>query len=372
MRIAFLTRSLNYGGAERQLVALAKGLQERGHLVTVAVFYAGGPLEKELRDVMIDVRVLDKRGRWNTLDFLWRLIKFLHLEKPDVIHSYLCVPNILTALLSLLFPRVRIAWGVRASNVELDKYDWLARLTYRVECLLSRVADLIIVNSYAGLDYAAAHGFPRNKMVVVHNGIDTDRFNPDQEMRRRVRSEWGVGEDETLIGMVARLDPMKDHVNFLRAAALMTKERSGLRFVCVGMGSNDYQKKLIELSEQLRLADAVIWAGPRADMPAVYNAMDVIVSSSCSEGFPNVIGEAMSCGVSCVVTDVGDSARLVGDIGEVAPSKNPEELKAAIERSVSKIIRDNCAQACKRQRIIERFSIAELVSKTEAHLLRLN
>jgi glycosyltransferase involved in cell wall biosynthesis len=372
VRIAFLTRSLNYGGAERQLVALAKGLEERGHFVTVAVFYAGGPLEKELRDAMIDVRVLDKRGRWDAVDFLWRLIKFLRLQKPDVVHSYLCVPNILAAILSLLFPRVRIAWGVRASDVELDKYDWLARLTYRAECLLSRVADLIIVNSYAGLDYAAAHGFPKNKMVVVHNGIDTDRFNPDHEMRRRVRSEWGVGDDETLIGMVGRLDPMKDHVNFLLAAALLAKGRDGLRFVCVGIGPDDYQKKLIELSEELRLTGAVIWAGARADMPAVYNAMDVVVSSSRSEGFPNVIGEAMSCGVSCVVTDVGDSARIVGDVGEVAPSKDPEALKVAIERAVSKISRDGRAQARKRQRIIERFSTAELVSKTEALLLRLN
>src|SRR3977135_3267484 len=134
MRIVFLPRSLNYGGAERQLVALAIGLAARGHALTVGVFYAAGPLEKELHEAGIAVRVLDKRGRWDTFSFLWRLIQFLRREKPEVIHSYLCVPNILAALLSLLFPRVRIAWGVRASDVELDRYDWLARLTYRLEC----------------------------------------------------------------------------------------------------------------------------------------------------------------------------------------------------------------------------------------------
>ena len=372
MRIAFLTRSLNYGGAERQLIALAKGLRERGHFVTVAVFYAGGPLEKELRGAQVRVSVLDKQGRWNVFSFLWRLIKFVHLEKPNVIHSYLCVPNILTAFLSLLFPRVRIAWGVRASKVELDKYDWLARFTYRMECFLSGAPDLIIVNSYAGLDYAAAHGFPINKMVVVHNGIDTEHFSPDQQTRRNVRAEWNVGENEKLIGLVARLDPMKDHATFLTAAALLAMERDDVRFVCVGRGSNDYQHVLVELGKELRVADAVIWAGARGDMPAVYNAMDVVVSSSCGEGFPNVIGEAMACGVQCVVTDVGDSARIVGEIGEVVPSKDSEALKVAIERSISKICHDKRAQARRRQRIIELFSLAELVSKTEAYLLRLD
>jgi glycosyltransferase involved in cell wall biosynthesis len=329
-------------------------------------------LEADLSAAGVPVYSLDKRKRWDTIGFIWRLIKLVYREGPDIVHGYLTGSNILTALIAVIFPRIRIAWGVRASNMNLADYDWLARFLYRVECQLARFADLIIVNSQAGLEHAAVNGFPRDKMLMIPNGIDTERFRPDRQARRRVRAEWEIDNCEELVGIVARLDPMKDHATFLEAAALLSGERKNAVFVCVGTGPDQYKEKLVQLGKQLGLADRLIWAGVHADMPAVYNALDVAVSSSSyGEGFSNAIGEAMACGVPCVVTDVGDSAHIVDRCGEVVPPGNPAALKAAIIKCLDKSRVDDQLEPFSRRRIIGTFSVKELGVRTEAALIRL-
>jgi glycosyltransferase involved in cell wall biosynthesis len=364
--ITFLIRSLGYGGSERQLVALAKGLHEHRHSVMVAVFYSGGPLEKKLLEAGVTVQGLDKRGRWDLFGFLLRLVRILYEEKPDILHGYLGTPNILTVLLKPIFPHVRMVWGVRASNVDLNRYDWLSRLSYKVERRLSRFADLIIANSRSGLDYAVASGFPKNKMVVIPNGIDTDRFCPDPKARQRIRAEWGVTESEKLIGLVGRFDPMKDHPTFLRAAALLAQERENVRFVCVGDGPAGYRRELRALGEDLGLTRRLIWAGVRADMPAVYNALDIATSSSAyGEGFPNAVGEAMSCGVPCVVTDVGDSAWIVKETGRVVPPGDPEKLTLGWADVINQLYENHSPMlGDPRQRIVEEFDLEALYERT--------
>jgi glycosyltransferase involved in cell wall biosynthesis len=200
-------------------------------------------------------------------------------------------------------------------------------------------------------------------MVVIPNGIDTKRFCPDPEARQRIRAEWGVTESEKLIGLVGRLDPMKDHPTFLRAAALLMQEREDVHFVCVGDGPADYRRELHALGEELGLGQRLIWASARGDMPAVYNALDIATSSSYGEGFPNVVGEAMACGVPCVVTHVGDSARIVGETGVVVPPKDPEALAVGWKSSLA---RDGSEVALKaRLRVEENFSVGRMVERTE-------
>lgn len=369
-KVAFLIRSLHYGGAERQLVTLAKALAEEGFNLTVLFFYPGGTLEKDLKDSGVQLISLEKRGRWDVFGFFWRLVSHLKQIKPNILHGYLGVSNLLTLCLKPFFPSTQMVWGVRASNVDLSRYDWLSRLTFQLECFLSRFADLIIVNSHAGRAYHLAHGFPAKKMVVIPNGIDTERFKPDIEARVRVRTEWRIPDQKILIGLVGRLDPMKDHPTFLRAAALLYQQRQDVCFVCVGTGAENYAQELYQFARELNISDQVIWTGARADMPAVYNALDIAVSSSYGEGFPNVIGEAMACGVPCVVTEVGDSAWIVGDTGLVVPPRNPEVLKTAIAQLIDRIQTDGYESKVNRQRVIEQFSVLQLVAQTKAVFLQ--
>ncbi|GAX92060.1 glycosyltransferase [Effusibacillus lacus] len=372
MKILFLIRSLQFGGAERQLVTLAKGLHQKGLNVGVTVFYPGGPLQAELHEVGIQVIVLEKRGRWDLVGFFMKLIQTIRAFQPDILHGYLGVPNILTVLLKPIFPKVKMVWGVRASFMDLEKYDWLIKTLYKIECKLSRFADLIIANSYAGMEYSIKQGFPAQKMIVVPNGINMEQFGLDLESKNQMRRVWGISEDETLIGMVGRLDPMKDHSTFLKAATLLVKEITNVRFVCVGEGPLDYKRQLQEEAETLGLSKHLLWIGNVNDMSAVYNALDILTLSSYGEGFPNVIGEAMACGVPCVVTEVGDSARIVGDTGVVVPPKSPDQLAEGLKAMLNRLDGNRADISRKvRERIVSEFSSEILFQRTVEALRRL-
>jgi len=371
MKILCFIRSLNAGGAERQLVVTAKGLAERGHKVTVLTFYNGGFYADEIIDSKVQLLSLNKKGRWDLLAFFLRLNSVLRKQAPDVIYSFLGIANVLTVLVRPFISSTRLVWGVRASNMDLGKYDWLTRWSYWVECRLARFADVIVANSHAGLEYAVAHGFPEKNIKVIPNGIDTEYFYPDKLAGESLRKVWGVAEDAFLIGVVGRIDPMKGYPTFLEAVAQIKQQYPQLYFVSVGTGEAKFETSIHELATELGLDDVLIWVGQYTDMLAVYNAFDIATSSSSyGEGFPNVLGEAMSCGVPCVVTDVGDSSLVVGDTGLVVAPKDSDALSTAWTAMflLDKAKLEDLSAAA-RKRVINKFSVNTLIDSSEQVLL---
>ncbi len=368
----FLIRSLVwYGGAQRQLANLTKGLARGGHDVIVVTYYPDPPLETELVGAGVEVRNLGKRGRWDLLGPIARFIRLVRMRRPVILHGYLSTANILALLAKACCPSIKVVWGLRASNMRWDRYDWLHQLSFACERWLSRFADLLIVNSFAGSEYLVTRGFQRAKLRVIHNGIDTDRFQPEKQAGSRCRVDWGIGADDRVVGLVGRLDPMKDHATFLRASALLARAHPRLRFVCIGEGPERYRSDLQALADELKLGDRLLWVGPCFDMVPAYNACDVIVSSSAwGEGFANVLGEAISCGVRCVATDVGDSARIVaGSGGRVVPPNDPSALAEAIRCVVEDESPASPAELHERARRL--FSQEHMVQATEEQLARL-
>jgi len=368
-RLVIIARKLDRGGAERQLVTLASRLRARGRDVHVLLFYEGGAFDGDLAAAGVPIYHLNKRGRWDAVGFLARFRGALAELSPTVVYSFLDFPNILSVVFRGAAGRPRLVWSVRAADMEMRHYDWVSRILPVLEARLSGAADAIVANSHAGAAWARRRGFPVDRLSVIENGIATDLFHPDPDARKRVRDEWKVGDDETLIGLVGRLDPMKDHPNFLRACAELASTRTRLRFVCVGAGSDAYRGELAALSERLGLAPKLIWGGGRRDMPAVTAALDLACSaSSFGEGFSNTVGEAMACGVPCAVTDVGDSARIVGDLGETAPPRDPSGLARAITRLLERMAAEPSLSARARDRIVRRFSVETMVDGSEAVL----
>jgi glycosyltransferase involved in cell wall biosynthesis len=335
----------------------------------VATFYDGGALRSELERITgVQVLSLHKKSRWDLVAFFWRLWKTAREVKPMIFHGYMCVSNELCLLLGRLMG-AKVVWGLRRSYLDLAQYGLIARMVFRLGAWLSRFPDLIIFNSYAGKTHYTTNGYCKQRMLVIQNGIDTERFKPNREVGQHVRDELGVTDEQVLIGYVARLDPIKDHVGFLQAASLLAREREDVRFVCVGGGPELYRSTLHKISEQLALAERLKWIVARQDICAVYNAFDIFTSASLGEGFPNVVGEAMACGIPCVVTDVGDLACIVGDTGLVVPPKDPEALyngwKQILALSQSK--RESIGKAS-RARIVAEFSIDRLVEQTQTIL----
>lgn len=369
-RIVLLARDLDYGGAQRQLIALAQGLRASGSDVHVVIFYSGGAFDGELGVYGIHVHILKKSGRWDAINFLIRLANCLRELQPNVVYSFLDIPNIVAVALKPIIRDAMIVWGVRASNMDLSRYNWLSRMAYALECRLANFADCIIANSHAGKLHAISNGFPDDKMLVVPNGIDIGYFQSEPARRQLVRAEWHVAENDVLVGLVGRLDPMKDHQTFLCAASHIARAVPNVRFVCVGSGPGEYASMLKQRSADLGLREQLLWVEARDDMPAIYSALDVAVSSSAfGEGFSNTIAEAMACGVPCVVTDVGDSALIVGDVGKVVVARDPDALATAIKHMVDLSVAERRTLGeASRARVISEFGIDKLVQRTEQAL----
>src|SRR5262249_53614131 len=149
-----------------------------------------------------------------------RLVRTLRRRHPDIVHSYLLGPNVVSAVVKPLARGARIAWGVRASDMNLRQYGRRAAWLFALSGRLARFADVIVCNSRAGLEHHVAHGYPRERMVVIPNGIDTSSYAPDAAARSATRAELGLTDGQALVGVVGRLDPMKDLPTFLRAARI--------------------------------------------------------------------------------------------------------------------------------------------------------
>jgi len=367
-RLLFLTRSLNVGGGERQLCELVKGLAYSDFQITVVSFYDGGEIKEELEAIPgIRIISLGKRSRWDVASFLWRLWRTFKREMPHIIHGYMGVANEISLLMGRLVG-AKVVWGVRAARVDYSLYDYLSSAFFRVGCWLSRFPDLIIVNSWAGKRHHEDCGYPSDRMVVIPNGIDTRRFTMDARARTKIREEWTIGEREVAIGLVARLDPIKGHRTFFEAAAIVMRSHPEVRFVCVGGGAVPYAQQLRNLADRLGISMRVLWIGHRSDMPAVYNALDIVVSASDGEGFPNTVAEAMACGVPCVVTDVGDSAVIVGELGEVVPPRDAKSLADGLMKMLGRVNVDPSLKQNVRNRVIDRFAPSRCTEKTSEAL----
>lgn len=366
MRICFLIRSLGIGGAERQLSLLATGLHHRGHDVTVCVTYAGGAMAAELEARGVPVVALQKRSRWDLTGVVASLRRMVRERAPDVLHGYMPTSNLLT-LLAAGAGGPAVVWGVRASHLDWGAYDWMARASFEATRRFASRADLVIANSEAGRRFHVAQGYPAERTIVVPNGVDTARHCRDEPGRVRQRAAWGVPDGAPLVGLVGRLDPMKDHATFLRACARVAAARPDARFVCVGDGPAPFSAALRALAGDLGIAAQTIWVEPRTEVTAMYSALDVHVSASCfGEGFSNAIAEAMACEVPSVTTDVGDAATVVGPTGRVVPPREPALLADAVLALLATDLPALGRDA--RARVVREFGVDQLVSRTLAAL----
>jgi len=373
MKILFFIRALDVGGSQRQLAMLASGLARRGHDVAVAVLYGGGVREEALRRAGVRILPLAKTGRWDVAGPLARLWRLFLAERADVVYGFLPTQTTLAAVLLPPWLTTRLVFGVRSGGMELGSYDALSALSYRLEAWLSRRADLVITNARAARLDAMARGLPASRIAVVPNGIDTETMRPDPAAGRERRRAWGIGEETLLIGMVARLDPMKDHAGFVAAAADFARRHADARFVCVGGGPAAYQAELDASARRHGLERRLLWAGEANELRSVYSAFDIAtLSSAFGEGFPNVVGEAMACGVPVVATDVGDMAAILGDCGEVVPARRPDLLSAGWTRMRARLTEDRAGlRTAVRARIVQHYAVERMVETSESVLAAL-
>lgn len=364
----YLIRSLELGGAERQLVALARGHDRTRFEPHVVSVYPGGVLAPELQQAGVALHSLDKAGRWDLLAAQRRLGRIVGRLRPAILHGSLTTGNLMALAARRTAPGAKLVWGWRASALDYAHYGAWTRWAEALERRLSARPDLIIANAEAGKRDQRARGAVARNIAVVPNGIDVARFKPDPEARQAVRTEWALEPEHLAIGLLARFDPMKGHDVFLKAAARAATARPDLRFVAIGSGAPEALRDLQARAAALGIADKVVWAGQRLDAERALAALDLCTSTSrFGEGFSNALAEAMASGLPCVATDVGDSATILGDRGRIVPPGDAEALAEGWLALLDRLAAEGEGlRAANRQRIVDNFSLEAMVTKTEA------
>lgn len=364
--VVHLITSLVVGGAQTHLFKTVTRFDPRRITSTVVSLVPPGPVGALLKAAGIPVCHLGMaKGQPNPLG-LARLTALLRRLRPQVLQTYLYHADLLGLLAGRLARVPRIFWNLRQSVMEFERYRRTTTWTVRLSARLSSRVDLILVNSWAGADYHRRLGYAPERLLVMPNGFDLQRFRPDPEAYREVRRELGLPADHLLVGMFARFDPQKDHATFLAAAVQIAALLPRVSFLLAGTGLTWEHPEVAALVRESGLPPRRLFLlGERRDIPRLVAALDVFVlPSAFGEGCANVVGEAMAAGVPCVVTEVGDSPRMVGDTGLVVPPRTPEALAQAVVRLLSlEPCRRRLLGEAARARIASHFALDEIVAR---------
>lgn len=324
-RVLQIITSLDNGGAESVLFRLCvSDNPEQHHVVSMMGLGKYGPL---LQAVGVRVTCMNMPAGRVTLSGLWHLYCLLRKQKPAVVQTWMYHADLIGGVLARLAGIKNVCWNIRHSELEQGKSKrstiWVAKTC----ALLSKwVPRKIVCCAEKAKQVHVMYGYDTSKLVVIGNGYNLYHLKPDQAARNRVRSELSLAENDLLLGMVGRFNVQKNHQGLLRSLALLKVKGMAFKCALIGTDMNAHNPELVAWIEELDLQNEILLLDQRSDIPAVMNALDIHLLASTTEGFPNVLAEAMACGTPCVTTDVGDAALIVGDTGWIVPVKNETEF----------------------------------------------
>lgn len=366
LRVLHVITGLGVGGAETMLANLVRtSPPDRATSIVVSLTDLG-EIGGELRSEGHRVETLGMRRGVPDPRGTVRLARLIRELRPDVVQTWMHHADLLGGLAARLAGSPPVIWGIRQSNFDIAQGSRRSQVwTARVAGALSRTLPAKILScSTVAAEAHEAMGYDASRVVVIPNGFDTDRYRPDASAPQAMRNELGLDPHTPIVGLAARSDPQKDHRRFVLAARAIA-DATPAHFVLCGDGITHDNAELRGWIADASMTDRFHLLGVRRDMPRVHAAFDVAVSASAyREGFPNAIGEAMASGVVCVVTDVGDSAELVGDAGRVVAPAAPEALAGAVIDILRLPAPERVTLGlAARQRIVERYSLPAIVDR---------
>jgi glycosyltransferase involved in cell wall biosynthesis len=329
IRVLHLISSLDVGGAETQLLRILSHTNRDHFDHSVLSLTSIGVIGEHIRQLGVSVRALKMARGIPSPQAVWEFWKILKASQAHILQSWMYHADLL-GLLGRGAGTRKLVWNIRCSDVDMTHYRFLSKWVVNFLSYCSGIPDGVVVNSHAGKLVHERLGYHPRMWHIIPNGVDLDQIVPNLSARIWLRRECKVADDCLLIGLVARRDAMKDHRTFLKAAGIIHKKLPDVHFVLVGRGVDDTDDELKTLIVEQDLWAVTHLLGQREDALRITAGLDIACSSSAfGEGFSNAIGEAMASGVPCVVTDVGDSARIVGETGRAVPPKNPDALAQA-------------------------------------------
>ncbi|MBA4317008.1 MAG: hypothetical protein C0412_01265 [Flavobacterium sp.] len=365
--IIHVITNLSTGGAEFMLYKLLRqsaSLRKKSGIVTLM---SAGAIGKKIQKLGVPVYELNMpRGRFDFLAFL-TLCKILRRISPKYVQTWMYHSDLLGGLAAYIAGCRNVIWGIHHSDLSFASNKASTVFTAKLCALLSNFVPSKIVSCSLHAKFIHEKiGYCSKKIVVIPNGFELDIFKPDPLAKPSLLKELGLSHNTVIVSLIGRFNPQKDHENFCRAASLVLKKHPDCHFVFCGSDVDPSNEVLIKYLAQNSILENSHLLGVREDMPRISAAADICVSSSCGEAFPLVVGEAMACETPCVVTDVGDSAYIVGETGFVVPPKSPERLAQAIIRMIEiGLEQRRQLGVAARKRVEENFSIRVVTEQYE-------
>ena len=334
---------------------------------TVVSLTTCGTIGPRLSQLGIPVVSLGINRRFPNPLLFFRLVRILRRNKPVIVHCWMYHANLLGGLAARMAGVHRVAWGIRHSNFSGYRIKFSTSVVVRLGAFLSRwVPSLILFNSHRALEIHRKIGYYCSKSLVIPNGFDLKKFVPDSSVGASVKMELNLEIQTPLIGLIGRFDLQKNHLGFIEAARIVHQTRPDIHFLLAGTDVTQSNGLLRRAIEGVGLRQNFHLLGCRDDIPRLMAALDLLVSSSFTEAFSNVMGEAMACGVPCVMTDLGDAAQIIGKTGRVVKPGDMKMLAQSILElmQMPKPARRVLGQKA-RERIRKRFEIGKVANLHE-------
>jgi glycosyltransferase involved in cell wall biosynthesis len=309
-KVLIVISNMEFGGAQRQIVELVNNINQNEFEVHVCSLSEYAPLAEQFND-NIPLHIIHKQAKFD-FTVVFKLAKLIRKYRFNVIHSYLFDAEIAARLAGKLsLTKIKIVGSERNSNYTLKP---IQKRAYR---LTKNLVSRIIANSQSGADYNALQTKqPASKYCVVYNGVDTNRFKPQD--KSSIREELGIPPDCGLIGMFASFKQQKNHPFLIEALKKVKEQGDKFKLLLVGdtlhgglHGSDEYTSEVKKQINESGFYNDVIFLGNRDDIERIYPACDFTVLPSLFEGTPNVVLESMACAVPCIATNVSDNGRII-------------------------------------------------------------
>ncbi|MAJ24215.1 MAG: hypothetical protein CMP36_01750 [Rickettsiales bacterium] len=303
IKVLHVIASLGNGGAERQLVELLKHNRNHG----VVLFTDADVYKDSLNSMGIKYWEFNVKGKLLVFNKIFMFKRILQEFKPDIIQAWMynaCLFSAVCKFCSIY--KLPLIWCIRCSDMITKYYSTSLKLVILSCRIFSKTADKIIYNSVAGMSYHKKIGFIGHQQEVIFNGVDSSKFKFDIYYRKKLRNYFSFKSTDIVLLCVARIDPMKNHINFLKAYKdFQSKNKNKIKLLLIGKDTDN-----------LSLPANCYAIGMTNNIEQYYSLADIIIlPSSFGEGFSNVLVEGMLSNLLPVATDVGDAKKIICNTG---------------------------------------------------------
>ena len=338
MRIIYVINSLAIGGAEFSLLKLVNKLKSNNELIIISLLNNSSYISENIEKEGVKVICLGLNYK-NFIIKFFKLIGIFRKEKPDIVHTWLYMSDLIGGICAKIALVPRIYWGIHNTYLHRDKVPFLTRFVVNLNGFLSYfIPNKVISCSHLAIDIHRKKRYNKNKFIFIPNGVDLDDANFYKKIdNSKLISELGIKEDDFVIGYIARYDVLKNHKGFLLACQKISKYHLNRNFkiLLVGEGVKSENKEIQDLLIKYDLLENVILLGYRSDVSRIINILDISVLFSWGEAFPNVIIESMIYSKPVLASDVGDCKFIIGDCGSIVESGNTEALAQELSNYIN-------------------------------------